>query len=67
MLGDKRGPVLYQLPPYLKKDMERLRRFLERLPPDSRAAFEFRHASWFDDEVYELLQASAAPRSASRT
>jgi uncharacterized protein YecE (DUF72 family) len=60
VLGHKRGPVLYQLPPYLRKDTERLRRLLEQLPPDSRAAVEFRHPSWFDDAVYELLKERGA-------
>jgi uncharacterized protein YecE (DUF72 family) len=59
-LQAKRGPVLYQLPPYLRKDLERLRGFLERLPKDGRAAFEFRHASWFDEAIYELLRERAA-------
>ena len=56
VLGSKLGPVLYQLPPYMKKDTERLRSFLERLPPDPPAAFEFRHESWFDDEVATALR-----------
>ena len=55
-LGPKLGPVLYQLPPYMKKDTARLRAFLERLPPDPPAAFEFRHESWFDDEVAAVLR-----------
>ena len=55
-LGPKLGPVLYQLPPYMKKDAARLRAFLERLPPDPPAAFEFRHESWFDDEVAGVLR-----------
>ena len=60
-LGAKRGPVLYQLPPFLKKDLPRLSEFLKLLPPDHRAAFEFRNDSWFDDEVYaELKNAGAA-------
>jgi uncharacterized protein YecE (DUF72 family) len=54
-LGTRRGPTLYQLPPYLRKDLPRLRQFLGVLAPGSRSAFEFRHTSWFDDEVYELL------------
>ncbi len=57
-LGDKRGPVLFQLPPNLKKDVARLATFIERLPPDHRAAFEFRNETWFDDEVYALLAAA---------
>ncbi len=59
-LGDKRGPVLFQLPPFLKKDVARLRDFLELLPQAHLAAFEFRDPSWFDDEVYELLRAAGA-------
>jgi uncharacterized protein YecE (DUF72 family) len=59
-LGDKRGPVLFQLPPFLKKDAARLRDFLALLPPGHQAAFEFRHDSWFDDEVYALLRGAGA-------
>jgi len=59
-LGDKRGPVLMQLPPNLKKDVARLKDFLQLLPPDHRAAFEFRHDTWFDDEVYDALKAAGA-------
>src|SRR5204863_9736330 len=50
------GPVLFQLPPNFKKDMRRLQAFLGGLPPRLRVAFEFRHASWFDDEVLALLR-----------
>ena len=59
-LGSKRGPVLFQLPPFLKKDPARLRDFLPLLPESHRAAFEFRHESWFDDEVYALLKTAGA-------
>jgi len=59
-LGAKRGPVLFQLPPFLKKDMERLAPFLAMLPQDHRAAFEFRNDSWFDDEVYAALKGAGA-------
>ena len=59
-LGDKRGPVLFQLPPFLKKDVPRLAAFLALLPADHRAAFEFRNDSWFDDEVYSLLRGAGA-------
>jgi uncharacterized protein YecE (DUF72 family) len=59
-LGDKRGAVLFQLPPVLKKDVPRLRAFLGLLPPDHRAAFEFRHDSWFADDVYDALKAAGA-------
>lgn len=59
-LGQKRGPVLFQLPPYLKKDLPRLADFLALLPEGHAAAFEFRDDSWFDDAVYELLGRSGA-------
>jgi uncharacterized protein YecE (DUF72 family) len=59
-LGPKRGPVLFQLPPFLKKDAARLSDFLQVLPEGHRAAFEFRHDSWFDDEVYALLRDAGA-------
>jgi uncharacterized protein YecE (DUF72 family) len=51
-LGDRLGPALFQLPPNLKKDLPRLKDFLALLPPASRSAFEFRHETWFDDEVF---------------
>jgi uncharacterized protein YecE (DUF72 family) len=59
-LGHKRGPVLFQLPPNLKKDIERLKGFLPMLPADHRAAFEFRNDTWFDDDVYEALRGAGA-------
>jgi uncharacterized protein YecE (DUF72 family) len=59
-LGEKRGPVLFQLPPVLKKDLPRLVAFLELLPAEHRAAFEFRHDSWFSDDVYDALKATGA-------
>ncbi len=59
-LGNKLGVLLFQLPPYLKKDLPRLRDFLDLLPSGKRVAFEFRHVSWQDDEVYELLRTRAA-------
>jgi len=55
-LGAKRGPVLFQLPPFLKKDLSRLEAFLAILPDGHRAAFEFRNESWFDDDVYAALK-----------
>ena len=58
--GDKLGPILFQLPPFFRKDVPRLVEFLALLPRETRAAFEFRHASWFDDEVYEALRAQGA-------
>ena len=59
-LGAKRGPVLFQLPPNLKKDLPRLEAFLSLLPDDHRAAFEFRNESWFADDVYDALKAAGA-------
>jgi uncharacterized protein YecE (DUF72 family) len=59
-LGAKRGPVLFQLPPNLKKDLPRLEAFLRLLPEDHGAAFEFRDASWFADDVYDALKAAGA-------
>jgi uncharacterized protein YecE (DUF72 family) len=55
-LGDRLGPMLFQLPPYLKKDVERLASFVALFPDGFRAAFEFRHETWFDPEVYEVLE-----------
>ena len=52
----KLGPVLFQLPPWLKCDAEVLRKFLMKLPRGYRAAFEFRHASWFCEEVFAALR-----------
>jgi len=59
-LGGKRGPVLFQLPPNLKKDLPRLEEFLKLLPADHRAAFEFRNESWFEDDVYAALEGVGA-------
>lgn len=56
VLGPKLGPTLFQLPPNLKKDLPRLQEFLGHVPEIWRAAFEFRHASWFDDEVFAALK-----------
>ena len=55
-LGAKLGAVLFQLPPNLKKDVSRLTAFLALLPANHRAAFEFRNETWFDDEVYAVLE-----------
>jgi uncharacterized protein YecE (DUF72 family) len=55
-LGGRLGPVLFQLPPNMKKDAPRLRDFLALLPPGNRTAFEFRHQSWFDAEIFGLLR-----------
>ena len=55
-LGSRLGPILFQLPPNLKKDVDRFRGFLGLLPEDRRYVFEFRHESWFDDEVYSAMR-----------
>ena len=55
-LANRLGPILFQLPPNLKRDVPRLRTFLETLPRDRRFTIEFRHESWFDDEVYDALR-----------
>jgi uncharacterized protein YecE (DUF72 family) len=54
-LGPRLGAVLFQLPPNFKKDLPRLRAFLELLPDGARAAFEFRHPSWLEDDVFDAL------------
>lgn len=56
-LDDRFGALLFQLPPFLRRDDGLLERFLAALPPGLRAAFEFRHASWFDPAVFGLLRA----------
>jgi uncharacterized protein YecE (DUF72 family) len=59
-LGERLGPVLFQLPPNLKKDVPRLEAFLAELPAAARAAFEFRHPSWFEEDVFEALRSRGA-------
>jgi uncharacterized protein YecE (DUF72 family) len=56
VLEDRLGVVLFQLPPNMKKDLERLETFLSNLPSAVRATFEFRHPTWFDDDILELLR-----------
>ena len=56
VLQNRLGPVLFQLPPNLPKDAGRLRDFLALLPPQRRLAFEFRHQTWFDEEVFAILR-----------
>jgi uncharacterized protein YecE (DUF72 family) len=58
--GDRLGPVLFQLPPNLPEDVERLRTFVALLPADRAAAFEFRHDSWLTDEVFAILNEARA-------
>lgn len=55
-LKKKLGALLFQLPPFLKKDLSRLEDFLHQLPPGFRPAFEFRNQSWFADDVFECLR-----------
>ena len=57
-LHAKLGPVLFQLPPNFKKDLARVGDLLTQFPSDVRAACEFRHASWWSDDVYELLRST---------
>lgn len=54
-LKNRLGPLLFQLPPSLKKDADRLRDFIALLPAERRFAFEFRNPSWFDNEIMQLL------------
>jgi uncharacterized protein YecE (DUF72 family) len=60
VLNERLGPLLFQLPPNLQKDVPRLAAFLELLPRMRRGAFEFRHQSWFDDEVFALMREHGA-------
>lgn len=55
-MGEKLGVVLFQCPPSLRKDLSRLHDFLKTLPDDVRCALEFRHETWFDEEVYGALR-----------
>ena len=55
-LAGSAGAVLFQLPPHLRKDLARLQNFLSILPKERPVAFEFRHASWFDDEIFTCLR-----------
>lgn len=60
VLGPRLGPIVFQLPPSLKKDAGLLKSFLSELPAGKRYAFEFRNASWFDDETVSLLERKRA-------
>ncbi|HEX7082302.1 MAG TPA: DUF72 domain-containing protein [Gammaproteobacteria bacterium] len=59
-LGERLGAVLVQLPPHFRVDIDRLRRFLDLVPPEIPAAFEFRHESWRDPAVLAALEAHRA-------
>lgn len=56
VLGERLGPILFQLPPNLKKDTERLKRFLGELPKERRFTIEFRHESWLEEDVLSALR-----------
>ena len=60
VLGARLGPTLFQLPPNFKKDLARLQDFLALLPTGWKGAWEFRHESWFDDDVFATLKAHDA-------
>jgi len=59
-LGPRLGPLLFQLPPNFKKDVPRLKSFFDDMPERRPVAVEFRHASWFDDEVFDTLRTQGA-------
>src|SRR6266705_1910786 len=67
LLQERLGVVLFQLPPNMKKDTERLESFISALPDGMRTAFEFRHESWFDDEIFGLLRKRDSPLVISDT
>jgi uncharacterized protein YecE (DUF72 family) len=56
VMGPRLGPVLFQLPPNMQADVERLKTFLAELPDDLKFAVEFRHESWFDEPVFSALR-----------
>jgi uncharacterized protein YecE (DUF72 family) len=60
VLRERQGPILFQLPPNFKKDLSRLKMFLSVVDCRAQIAFEFRHESWFDDEVFDCLRAGSA-------
>jgi uncharacterized protein YecE (DUF72 family) len=64
---ERLGVILFQLPPNMKKDLPRLESFLANLPKNARAAFEFRHPTWFDDDVLRVLSESNLPLVVSDT
>ena len=67
VLAEQLGVVLFQLPPNMKKDLSRLETFLALLPATTPAAFEFRHPTWFDDDVLDLLRSQNRPLVVSDT
>jgi uncharacterized protein YecE (DUF72 family) len=67
VLGERLGPVLFQLPPNLKRDVPRLADFLAIVPKEMRAVFEFRNEGWYQDEVYALLRQHGAALAIAET
>lgn len=67
VLGSRLGPTLFQLPPNMKANLPVLQAFLELVPRSWKAAFEFRHAGWFDEPVYEALRARNAALCVAET
>jgi uncharacterized protein YecE (DUF72 family) len=67
MLGTKLGPILFQLPPSMRKDLALLDAFLGAIPPGRQIAFEFRHPSWQEEPVYETLRTHDAMLCAADT
>ena len=67
VLGDRCGPVLFGLPPNMKKDIDRLVTLLARVPSGTRIAFEFRHDSWLSDDVFDALRAREAALCIAQT
>ncbi|HEU4478811.1 MAG TPA: DUF72 domain-containing protein [Pyrinomonadaceae bacterium] len=66
-LGERLGPVLFQLPPNMKKDLPRLEAFLQNLPAQTKTTWEFRHPTWLEDDVLELLSRHNQPLCISDT
>lgn len=63
VMGERLGPLLFQLPPYLKKDVPRLAAFLDGFEPGPKLVLEAGDPSWFSDDVYELLRAKGVALS----
>jgi uncharacterized protein YecE (DUF72 family) len=66
-LGPKLGPLLFQLPPHMEKDLARLEAFLDLVPQDRKVTLEFRNASWFEDDVLDALRAHDAALCVAET
>jgi len=66
-LKEKLGPIFFQFPPSFKADLKRLKEFIKLLPGEGRFAFEFRHPSWFTDEIYTALRSANCALIASDT